>query len=70
MAKPKARENYGAGSITPKTDANGNQKRNKQGQLAWRVCLSFGYETVIDEKVAREKFGLVYPEETPIRPEE
>ena len=49
MAKPKARENYGAGSITPKTDANGNQKRNKQGQLAWRVCLSFGYETVIDE---------------------
>ncbi|ACV21887.1 Integrase [Slackia heliotrinireducens] len=48
MAKPKQRENYGNGSITPELDKDGNQKKNRKGQLVWRVCLSFGYETVID----------------------
>ena len=47
MAKPKQRENYGNGSITPELDKDGNQKKNRKGQLVWRVCLSFGCETVI-----------------------
>lgn len=55
MARKKQRENYGNGSITPELDANGNQKRNRKGQLVWRVCLSFGSETVIDSKGRKRK---------------
>lgn len=58
MARKKQRENYGCGSVTPemvaKVDADGNkvlgsdgkqkkvQRRNKRGELAWRVCISLG----------------------------
>jgi len=55
MAKTKARENYGRGSITPKLDKDGKQRKNKQGQLVWLVCLSFGSETVIDKNGNRKR---------------
>jgi len=39
MTKPKQRENYGRGSITPKLGPDGKQKKNRKGQLVWLVCL-------------------------------
>lgn len=58
MSRKKQRETYGKGSVTPemvaKLDKDGNkaigkdgrpvkvQRRNKHGELAWRVCITLG----------------------------
>lgn len=65
MARRKARENYGNGSVsavmTNKKDKDGNivygsdgkpvkvQERNKKGQQVWRVCVSLGTESYTDK---------------------
>ena len=65
MARKKQRETYGNGSVTPemvaKLDADGNkvigsdgkpkkvQRRNKRGDLAWRVCISLGMVEYTDK---------------------
>ena len=65
MARTKARETYGNGSVSPvmvaKTDKQGNavtdkdgkpvkvQKRDKQGRPGWRVCVSLGTQEYADK---------------------
>lgn len=53
MARTKQREVYGSGSVSAimTTDKNGKkvQKKNKQGQPVWRICISVGSETYTDK---------------------
>lgn len=55
MARPKTRETYGNGSVTPQKDKSGKQMRDKNGELIWRVCVSLGYETYVDDKGNRRR---------------
>lgn len=55
MARPKTRETYGNGSVTPQKDKSGKQMRDKNGELIWRVCVSLGYETYVDDKGKRRR---------------
>ena len=74
MAKRKSREQYALGSVTPvmvdKVNRDGIvilgadgkpekvQRRNKAGQLAWRVCVSNGTEDYTDKQGHRRKRQL------------
>lgn len=71
MARPKQRENYGSGSVSAvmvnKVDGAGNivhdadgrplkiQKRDADGLLVWRVCITLGAEVYIDKSGSRRK---------------
>ncbi len=49
MARPKQRETYGNGSVSPKKDSTGKQRRDKKGELLWRVCVTLGTEHYVDK---------------------
>lgn len=57
MARPKQRETYGNGSVSPKKDPTGKQMRDKKGALLWRVCVTLGTEhyVVKDGKKRRKQ---------------